>query len=178
MAVDDLIESISPRTSLVSISWACGLTGVIQPLEEIASICKQRSIWLHVDATHVAGKLQIDFSELPIDILTFNGAQIGAPIGTGGLLAKNGIPIQPLVFGAPLNVAGLVALGEAAHAAQEQQNLYCTEVAYLRDRFEQEVQKAYPEAVVLFSSEERIPHASCIAFPGISNELLCFVFKP
>ncbi len=174
---DALIEALSPRTALVSVSWACGLTGVIQPLDEIAEVCKERAIWLHVDATHVVGKLNIPFSELPIDILTFSGHGLQAPIGTGGLFAKKHIAVRPNVFGAPLNVPMIVALGQSAHLALETQSLYCTEVARLRDGFEENISRLYPEATVLFADEERVPHISAIAFSGIHAELLAYALN-
>lgn len=172
-----LIEAISPRTALVSLSWACGLTGVIQPLEELAEVCKERAIWLHVDATHVAGKLDISFKDLPIDILTFSGHGLHAPVGTGGLFAKKHIPLKPLVYASPVNVAMLIALGESASLARETQSLYCTEVARLRDVFEENVLKLYPEAIRLFYDEERVPHISALAFAGIHAELLAFALS-
>ncbi len=169
-----LIEAISPRTAMISVSWACALTGVIQPLDEIAEVCKERAIWLHVDATHVAGKLNITFNDMPMDILTFSGHGIHAPLGTGGLFAKRHIALRPIVFGNPLNVPMLVALGESAYLAEETQNLYCTEVARLRSQFEENICRIYPEAKVLFADEERVPHISCVAFPGVALELLAF----
>lgn len=177
VAKDALIEAISPRTAFVSLSWACGLTGVIQPLEEIAEVCSQRAIWLHVDATHVVGKLAISFNELPVDILTFSGHGLHAPVGTGGLFAKKHIQLKPVVFANPLNMPMLAALGESAFLSVETQSLYCTEVARLRDLFEEGVCKVYPEAFVLFADEERVPHISAICFPGIHAELLAFALS-
>ncbi len=174
---DALIEAISPRTALVSISWACALTGVIQPLEELAEVCKERAIWLHVDATHVAGKLDIAFSDLPIDILTFNGNSLHAPVGTGGLFAKKHIPIKPLTYAAPINVPMLMALGESARLAKETESLYCTEVARVKSQFEERLLSGYPEAKILFQEEERVPHISAIAFTGIHAELLAFALQ-
>lgn len=173
VTVDDCIETISPRTALVSLSWACALTGVIQPLEEIAAVCKERSIWLHVDATHVVGKLDIQFSELPVDILTFSGHAIQAPVGTGGLIAKPHVPLRPFAFAAPENAPMLAALNESCRLALEDQSLYCTEVARLRDGFSQNI----PEAVVLFGDEERVPHITTLAFEGIHSELFTYVLK-
>ncbi|MCE5295305.1 MAG: aminotransferase class V-fold PLP-dependent enzyme [Chlamydiales bacterium] len=172
---DGLIDALSPRTAVVSMSWACGLTGVIQPLEEIAAICKERSIWLHVDATHVVGKLNIAFNELPIDILTFSGHGLHAPVGTGGLFAKKHIPLRLNVFANPLNMPMLAALQESSRLSIDTQSLYCTEVARLRDMFEETICQIYPEAQVLFKDEERVPNITTIAFGGISNELLAFI---
>ena len=53
---------LSPRTALVSLSWANGLTGVVQPVAEIAQLCRQRDVRLHLDATHVLGKLIFDLT--------------------------------------------------------------------------------------------------------------------
>ncbi|MBS0635097.1 MAG: aminotransferase class V-fold PLP-dependent enzyme [Verrucomicrobia bacterium] len=173
LTLDDFIETVSPRTALLSLSWASGHTGVIQPLDEIAAVCKERGIWLHVDATHVVGKLDIRFSELPIDILTFSGHGLQAPVGTGGLIAKPHIPLKPAVFGAPENSPMLAALAESCRLALEDQSLYCTEVARLRDLFEQSL----AEASVLYKDEERVPHITAFSFPGIHNELLAYVLR-
>ena len=97
--VEDLADSITPRTALVSLSWANGLTGVIQPLAGIAALCKQRGILLHVDATHILGKLLYDLEEVGADFISFNGDQIHAPKGTGGLYIKQGIKCSPLIAG-------------------------------------------------------------------------------
>lgn len=174
---DALIDSISPRTAMVSLSSACALTGVIQPLDEIAEVCKQRAIWLHVDATHTVGKMPVNFSDMPCDFLTIDGLGVHAPVGTGLLLAKKEIPLSPLVFANPFNVAGFVALGYAAELSKDWQSLYCTEVCRLRGVLEQGLQQVYPEAKVLFVEEERLPHVTAIAFPGIHGELLAYVLN-
>lgn len=185
LGLDALIEAVSIRTVLVSLPFACALTGVIQPLEEIAALCKKRGILLHVDATHAVGKWPLDQLQLA-DFVTFNGEQVHAPSGTGGLFAKHGIPIFPLIAGeeeevrlrgGPLNVPLLVALGEASREAKESFNLYCTEVARLRALLEERVVAGYPEAEVLFQDEVRLPHVSAITFPGIHSELFAFALN-
>ena len=181
-----IAESITPRTALVSLSWACALTGVVQPIAEIAKICKARGILLHVDATHVIGKLSLDLQESRPDYITFNGEQFHAPKGIGGVFAKKPAPLEPLIYGedeelrlrgGPLNVPFLIALGQASVEAKQNQNLYCTEVARLRDRFERNLQEHYPEAIAFFQNEERLPHVSCMAFPGIRNETLMYALN-
>ena len=165
-----LIEAISPRTAMVSLAWASGRTGVMQPLEEIAQVCQERAIWLHVDATHVVGKLSINFSELPIDILTFSGHAIQAPQGTGGLFAKKMIPLRPCVFDPPFTLPLFIGLGEAAFLAKDTESLYCSEVCRLRDMFERGV----VAGKVVHGDEARVCHISAIHFAGINPELLAF----
>lgn len=182
---DAIAESITPRTCLVSLSVSAPLTGVIQPLTEIAALCKQRAILLHVDVTQAIGKIFINFDDLAADFITFNGNQIQAPQGTGGLFARN-IKLQPLIYGeedtqrihgGALNVPGLIGLGQAALEADLNKNLYCTEVARLRDNFESQILAKYPEAILLFSEEDRLPHTTAIAFPGIRNESLLYTLS-
>mgnify|MGYP005629988393 CR=1 FL=1 len=73
---ESLEETISPRTALLSVSWANALTGVIQPIEELGAICKDRGIIFHVDASQVLGKLPFSLKDLPIDILSFSSSPI------------------------------------------------------------------------------------------------------
>jgi cysteine desulfurase len=176
-------ESISPRTALISVCGASALTGVVQPLEELANLCKRRDILLHVDATHLIGRWPLDEIATCADYITFNGEQFHAPKGTGGLFARKKCPLFPIIFGeeelhrfrgGPLNVASLIALGQAACEAKLLQDLYGSEVARLKLFFEELLIESYPEAIVLFSKEARLPHCSSIVFPGIESELLAF----
>lgn len=182
----DLIEAISPRTALVSISWANGLTGVIQPVAEIAKICHLRGIALHLDATHVLGKLYFDLKELQPNFITFDGDRIHGPQGTGGLYIRAGQKCSPLITGGieqgglragPMNVAGCVALGVAAKEAKETRDLLATETARLRDRLEKGILDNVSESQVFFADQERVPHISAIAFPGVANEALLYALN-
>lgn len=83
VTVERLGDAISPRTALVSLSWANGLTGVVQPVVEISKLCEQRGIALHLDATHILGKLFFDLEEVNPTFISFNGGQLHAPKGTG-----------------------------------------------------------------------------------------------
>jgi cysteine desulfurase len=177
-------DAISARTALVSMSLTCGLTGVIQPVEEIAALCKERGILLHLDVTHAVGKLDVLLTHA--DCITCNGEQFHAPKGTGILLANKNFHLHPLIHGegeqeqlrgGALNVPMLVSLGQAALEAKQHQNLYCTEVARLRALFELGLEEAYPEAQVLFQSEQRLPHCTAVTFPGIHSELLAFALS-
>lgn len=181
-----LADSLSPRTALLSLSWANGMTGVIQPIAEIAELCRQRGIRLHLDATHVLGKLYIDLEEVSPDYVTFNGEQLHAPKGTGILYVKQGVTCSPFIFGSAdqggmragnLNMPGLAALGCAAKEAIDARDLICTETARLRNQLEQGVLKGIPGSKVCFKDQERLPHCTAILFPGITNEALLFALN-
>lgn len=180
---DILAEFITPRTALVSLSWANGLTGVINPVAEIGKLCKMRGIALHLDATHVLGKTFYEAEELGASFLTFNGGLLHAPKGTGGLWIKEGVKSSPFIVGGIeqnglrggcYNIPGLIALGQAAEELIDSRDLLCIEGVRLRNKLEQSIKDGYPEAIVFFQDQERLPHCTCIGFPGISNEALLY----
>ncbi len=179
-------DVISPRTALVSLSWGNGLTGVIQPVEEIAELCEERGILLHLDATHTLGKLYFSLDEIKADLISFNGDHLHAPQGTGGLYIKNGLKLSPFISGGmeqgglragSLNVAGLAALGVAADQARDACDLICTETARLRNRLESQVCSRVEGVTVFFQNQERLPHISCMGFAGVANESLLYLLS-
>lgn len=183
VTAETIANSITPRTVLLSLSWANGLTGVVNPLQEISRLCQDRGILLHIDATHVLGKLFFDLASTGADFVTFNGSAIHAPQGTGGLLVRSGQKIIPFIAGGleqaghrsgDMNIPGLIALGEASKEATQNRDYMCMEIARLRDRLEQGIVQGYPEAVPFFQDQERVPHITAIGFPGIVNEALLF----
>lgn len=179
-------ETITPRTALIAMSYANGLTGVINPIHEIIALCKLRGIRLLLDLTHVLGKLFIDLQELEIDFASFNGDHLHAPKGTGGLFIRESIKCSPFIVGGieqaglragGLNVPALVGLGEAAKEMLSSRDYLCTEIARLKAIFEIEITRRIPEAIVLFETEERLPHITAIAFPGVTSEALLFLLN-
>lgn len=187
VSVEALGDAISPRTALISLSWANGLTGVIQPVAEISKLCEQRGIPFHLDATHVLGKLFYDLDEIKPTFVTFNGSQLHAPKGTGGLYIREGVKCSPFVVGGieqggkragSFDVAALIALGQASLETLETRDLLCTEVARLRDKLETNIHDGFPEAQILLKDvQERLPHCTAIAFPGIANEALLYALN-
>jgi cysteine desulfurase len=186
VTAEAIAEAITPRTALVSLSWANGLTGVINPVSEIAALCHERGIRFHLDATHILGKLFFELEEIGAHLITFNGDQLHAPKGTGGLYIKEGINCSPFIVGGleqaghragSLNVPALVAMGQAAVEALDTRDLLCTEVARLRDKLEQGIVNEYPQAIAFFCNQERLPHCTTIAFPGIVNEALLYALN-
>lgn len=181
-----IAEAITPRTILVSLSWANGLTGVINPVEEIAAVCEERGILFHLDATHVLGKLYFELADIGATHLTFNGDHLHAPKGTGGLLIRKERSCSAFILGGieqaglragSYSVGVLAALGEAAKEALDARDLLCTEVARLRNKLEEGVAEGFKEAVPLFTESPRVPHIAAISFRGIANEALLYALN-
>jgi cysteine desulfurase len=186
ITVQAIADAISPRTAMVSLSWANGLTGVINPVAEISKLCKERGIFFHLDATHILGKLFFDLDEVEVDAITFNGDHLHAPKGSGGLWVREGIKISPFILGGMeqgghragcLNLPSLAALGCAAEEAMDSRDLVCTEVARLRNKLESTIVQEISGAVSFFNDQERIPHCTAIGFPGIANEAFLYVLN-
>jgi len=174
-----LAEHITARTALVSISWAHGLTGVINPLWELAELCEEEGVLMHVDATEVIGKLYFHFQDLPIDYMTVDGSRIHAPYGTGILLTKRGSDLSPLIpdvlqqdgmRGGIFNTPGFAGFTAAVEELGIYADHMCVEMIRLRDLFETLLLEKVPELQPLFQEKERLPHVSVITFPGIHAE--------
>ncbi len=121
-----LIQSITKETSIISIMWANNEVGTVQPIERIALIAKSHGIFFHTDAVQAAGKLKIDLSEISADTLSITGHKLHAPKGVGALFIREGVEILPIIFGGGQEdglfpgtegISGIVALGAAAELA-------------------------------------------------------------
>jgi len=169
--VKKLTELINPRTALISVTMADGLTGVIQPVEEILSLAKAKRVLLHLEATYALGKYPISFDS---DYLTFSGDRIHSVKGSGGLFAKENSPLVPFILGkeASLDVPSLMALSAAAQQALLYLDVMALEVARLRDLFESQVQ-----GTVLYQDSPRLPNTTAIVFEKVHQEALLYVLN-
>lgn len=176
-------DQLSARTAMVSLSFANGMTGIIQPIQEIAMLCKERGVYLHVDLSHVIGKLKINLAELGVDFASMEGSLFHAPRGIGALFVRQGVELAALIAGGMEqggyragcpNLPLMVAIAQAAKEALETNDLFCTEIARLRSKLEQGVLNAYPDAKILFPESLKLPHITVIAFPGIVNEAMLY----
>lgn len=186
VSIDDIADAITPRTALISLSWANGLTGVINAVKPIGDLCAERGILFHLDATHILGKLFYEMDDIGAHFITFNGDHLHAPKGTGGLWIHSGTKCSPFIVGGieqagyrsgNLNVPGFVALGAAAKEVLVSRDFLCTETARLRDKLEKGIQAGFPDAVVFFQEQERLPNCTTIGFPGIVNEMMLFALN-
>lgn len=163
---------ITPKTGLVSLSWADGEIGVIQPMWELGELCRERGILFHVDASHILGKLYFKFQEMPIDFLSFEGTLIHGPRGSGGLFIRKGIAWHQ--DETEINLPLFVGLGVAIEELSASFDHLCMETVRLRDKLEEGVKLGIPQVHLLYQDIERLPHVSVMEFPGVKGELLAF----
>ncbi|MFZ0565248.1 MAG: aminotransferase class V-fold PLP-dependent enzyme [Chlamydiales bacterium] len=179
VTLGSIADAITPRTAMLSLSWANGLTGVVQPVYEIAELCRDRGILFHVEATHVLGKEGYTLESSGADILTFNGEELHAPRRTGGLFIRSGIEISPMIMGGEeqggmlggsIDGAGLIGLAQACKEILASSDALAIEGARLRNRFETLV----GEGTALFKQSERLPNITAMIFPPVVSETLLY----
>ena len=175
------------ETVLVSIMWANNETGVLFPIEEVATICDSKNITLHVDATQAVGKIPIDLRKAPVHLLSISGHKFHAPKGIGALFVRRGKKINPLVLGGHQergrragteNVAGIVGLGKAAELAQKRiSEKIWRSIEILRDQFEEKIIQKFPWTQINGKNAKRLPNTSSLSFEGLNGEAICLLLS-
>ncbi|MEA5412381.1 cysteine desulfurase family protein [Synechococcus sp. BA-120 BA3] len=98
--LEELQRLLTPPTRLVSVLWGQSEVGTLQPIEAIGAFCRQAGVRFHVDAVQVVGHRPVDFSRLPVDLLSCTAHKLQGPRGVGALLVRRGILLAPLIGGA------------------------------------------------------------------------------
>lgn len=181
-----LENSLRPDTFLVSIMWANNETGVVFPIDQIAEICAQRKISLHVDAVQAAGKLSLDMRKTPITYLSISGHKLHSSKGAGALYVRKGTPFSPWLLGGHQergrrggteNVASLVGFGTASELALLNMQENAARIASLRDRLERKILDSIPYSFVHGGKTVRLPNTSNIGFEGVEGEAILLMLN-
>ena len=171
-------DMIDEDTAIVSIMWANNETGNIYPVAELAELAHRHGALFHTDAVQAVGKVPMDLSSLPIDMLSLSGHKLHAPKGVGALYVKRGIRFRPFITGGHQernrragteNVASVVGLGKAAELAKANIEYENSHVRALRDKLEKELLKL-PATRLNGDPEHRLPNTSNISFEYIEGE--------
>jgi cysteine desulfurase len=181
-----LYDHISDDTVLVSIMWANNETGVIFPIEEIASEVSERGIVFHTDAVQATGKIPIDVQQNPIDLLSLSAHKIHGPKGIGALYVKKGTKFSPFLIGGHQekgrrggteNVASIIGLGKAAELAADHLKTSTADIAKLRDKLEKGLLASVPKSMVNGDTEFRLPNTTSISFEYIEGESILLMMN-
>ena len=163
--LEQLKKAIKKETILVSVMHANNEVGTIQPIKEIADICKGKEVFFHTDAVQAVGKVKIDVKDLGVDLLALSAHKFYGPKGVGALYVKKGVKFFPLLHGGghekgkrsgTENVAGIVGLGEAARLALAEQQAEERRIVALRDKLQAGVLERIPEIKINGHSTQRL----------------------
>lgn len=178
ISLDDLKKAITDKTILVSVMCVNNEIGVIQPLEEIGKICREKGVIFHSDCAQAFGKIPLDVEKMNIDLMSISGHKIYGPKGVGALYIRDKIKVQPLFSGGgqenklrsgTLPVPLVVGLGEAAKIAKKDMEKDAKHVKELFDYFYNEMMKI-EKCYLNGSKEHRWYGNSNYSFAGIEGE--------
>lgn len=175
---DDLKKAIRPDTGLVTIMHSNNEIGTINPIPELAAVCREAGVPFHTDATQSAGKVPLDVGQLGVSMLSLSAHKFHGPKGIGALYLKKGTRLAPYMHGGgqesnrragTSNVSGAVGMGKAAELAAEF-------IADAPRQFElvETIWKGLSEKIVKITrnghTEQRIPNLLSVCVEGAEGE--------
>ena len=178
--VDELEAAIRDDTCLVTIMYANNEIGTIQPIREIAAICKSRGVMFHTDAVQAVGHIPLNVKDDGVDMLSASAHKFHGPKGVGFLYAKRGVRLFNLIEGGAQerglragteNVAGIVAMAAALKEATDHLNDNAAKLTKLRDRLIAGL-SGIPHAALNGDANHRLPGNVSFCFEGIEGESL------
>ncbi len=182
--LDQLRAAITDRTVLVSVMAANNEVGVLQPIDEIGRITRERGVLFHTDAVQAAGKVPFDVNASKVDMVSLSAHKIYGPKGVGALYVRRRNPrvlLTPIIDGGghergmrsgTLNVPGIVGFGKAAAICREELATESARLTALRDRLNDGLHRNLDEIFVNGSMEHRLPGNLNVSFAYVEGESL------
>lgn len=171
-------NAITDKTILISVMYANGEIGTVQPVREIGEIASDKKILFHVDGTAAVGKVPIDAEKEHIDLLTISSNDMHGPKGAGALYIKQGVRLMPFMLGGGQefgmrsgseNIPGIVGMGKASELAQKEMVEEGERLIKLRDRLIDNILKM--EYTYLTGHRtKRLPNNASFRFSFIEGE--------
>jgi cysteine desulfurase len=174
-------SAIKDKTILISVMYANGEIGTIQPIREIGKLAQENSIIFHVDAVAAAGKVPINVKEENIDLLSISSNDMYGPKGVGALYIKKGTKILPIIQGGGQetglrsgteNVPGIVGMGKAAELAKKEMESEVKRLIGLRGKLITGVLDKIDYSFLNGHPTERLPNNANLRFSYIEGESL------
>lgn len=184
---DQLRAALRDDTILVTLMHVNNETGVIQDIAAFGELCREREILFHVDATQSVGKLPIDLSQLPVDLMSFSAHKLYGPKGIGALYVrrKPRVQIAAQIHGGghergmrsgTLPVHQIVGMGEAYRIAAEERETEMTRLQALRDRLWQGI-STLPDVTLNGDLQQSAPNILNLSFADVEGESLIMALK-
>ena len=174
--IDQLRDSITDETILVSIQHANQEIGTMQDIESIGQLCREKGVIFHTDATHTFTRVSLDVNEIPVDLITISAYTIHGTKGIGGLYIRKDTSITKLIDGgfqefnlrAGLeNIPGAVGFAKAVELVTPEEN---EQLKTIRDRLIDRVLSKIPDTTLNGHRWKRIPHNVNITFHFVEGE--------
>lgn len=181
ISLDELKDSITDKTILISIMFANNEIGTIEPVREIGAIAKAHNVYFHTDAVQAVGNVRIDVKELNIDMLSMSAHKFYGPKGMGALYVKNGVNIERIQDGGHQernkragteNVAGIVGIGKAIELVYQNFDEYNKKLTELRDYYISQVEEKIPNVKLNGHKTKRLPGNANISFKSVEGDAL------
>lgn len=178
---DDVSRAIERDTVLVSIMFANNEIGTIEPVAEIARICREKGVLFHTDAVQAVGHVPVDVEKLGVDLLSLSAHKFHGPKGIGALYVRKGVRLDPFIHGGGQernrragteNVAGIVGLGAAIELATSSLEERAARIAALRDKLIDGILERVPDAKLNGHRIMRLPGNAHFCFRFIEGESL------
>ncbi|MGC8816438.1 MAG: cysteine desulfurase NifS [Candidatus Hadarchaeum sp.] len=179
--VEALKKEMTERTVLVSIMYANGEIGTIEPIKEISDVVHDHGALLHVDAVAAAGQIPIDVEAEHVDLLSLSSNDIYGPRGVGALYIRSGTRIMPILQGGGQerglrsgteNLPGIVGMGKAAEIAGAEMEVESRRLTVLRDRLIRGILETIPVSFLNGHPTNRLPNNANVRFSYIEGEAL------
>jgi cysteine desulfurase len=176
---EDVKRALRKETALVSVILASSEVGTIEPLAEIARVCRSAGIPLHTDAVAAAGNIPLDVRELDVYALSLAADQFYGPKGSAALFLKKGTRILPFIDGGVQeggrrggteNVAGIIGMGRAAELALTKLAERRERMKSLRDRLIEQLPQKVDRVYLTGHREKRLPHQASFCVEFIEGE--------
>jgi cysteine desulfurase len=171
-------NAITDKTILISVMYANGEIGTIQPVREIGAIASEKKILFHVDGTAAVGKVPVNVQEEHIDLLTISSNDMNGPKGVGALYIRQGVRLMPFMLGGGQefgmrsgseNIPGIVGMGKAAEIARDEMIAEGARLIKMRDRLIDNILKL--EYTYLTGHRtKRLPNNASFRFSFIEGE--------
>lgn len=177
--IENVKQSLTDETILVSVMYVNNETGMIQPIEEIAEILKDHQAYFHTDAVQAYGIIDIDVQDMNIDLLTTSAHKINGPKGTGFLYANENVQISPLAFGGEQerkrrpgteNIVNVAGFQKAVELMFESKKVNQSEYEDYRTIFLETLKAEGVSFSVNGDLRQSVPNIVNLSFPGIHVE--------